>query len=66
MSVDMYIRVHICSAAVEVVYYLGSINVCMYESIYMYTYTYRHSVAVVAVNKLLQLLYYLRYIYMLQ
>ncbi len=40
MYVDMYIYVYICSAAVEVVYYLRYINVCMYVSIYIYIYTY--------------------------
>ena len=31
--------------------------------VYIYVHTFRHSVAVGVVNKLLQLLYYLRYIY---
>ena len=56
MCVDMYVYVYVCSAAVEVVHYLRYINVCMYESIYIYIQSYRHSVAVVVVNKLLQLL----------
>ncbi len=49
----------ICSLQLHTLYKWMYVSIC----IYTYIYTYRHSVAVVAVNKLLQLLYYLRYIY---